>query len=343
MTQATPLGPTIRCIALDWIEAARRRRRVSFEELSHFSNFMATCLDSGLSVPSSLRTSGGRASDSILGQAAERAADSIEQGQDLAESLAPSADRFPPFYVPVIACGERAGRLEETFRYLETHCGQLVRPARAVRNLWLYPAVILAFGWVIQVVAYLAFGEIWGAIGFVWTVLRTYTPPLVIALVAFKLPQTRPLVDRLLLYVPVVGPTIREVSYNRFFHAMALLYSTAGMRVEGMIRMACGTIDNRAVREQLLAAAVQIEREATVTEAFASAAELPGEFLTTIAAGDESGKLERSFTEIAQTTAVSVSTRLAAFQEIFLRLIVLLALIAVIGTIRPLVLRHLGP
>lgn len=123
---------------------------------------------------------------------------------------------------------------------------------------------------------------------------------------------------------------------------MALLYSTAGMRVEGMIRMACGTIDNRAVREQLLAAAAQIEREATVAEAFASAAELPGEFLTTIAAGDESGKLERSFTEIAQTTAVSVTTRLAAFQEIFLRLIVLLALMAVIGTIRSLVLRHLG-
>ena len=77
-----------------------------------------------------------------------------------------------------------------------------------------------------------------------------------------------------------------------------------------------------------------------MTEAFAVTPQLPGEFLATIAAGDEGGKLQRSFTEIAQTTAVAVTTLLAAFQEIFLRLVMLSAIGAVVLTLWSLFASH---
>ena len=38
--------------------------------------------------------------------------------------------------------------------------------------------------------------------------------------------------------MPVIGPAERELTLNRFFHAMNLLYSTGGRRVEQMIHLA---------------------------------------------------------------------------------------------------------
>ena len=75
--------------------------------------------------------------------------------------------------------------------------------------------------------------------------------------------------------MPVIGPAERELTMNRFFHAMNVLYSTGGRRVEEMIRLAADSAENLALRADFLRAAEIIESGGSIGEAFSAVASIP--------------------------------------------------------------------
>lgn len=317
-------------------------QRVSFEELSRFAGNLATCLEAGIRVPDSLRTSTRSAPAAQLPRIAEAAAERGASGMELADALEPDAGRFPPFFIPVIRCGERVGRLDEALRYLEEHCRLLVRPSRAMRNTWLYPLAIVVFGSIVKIAAFVLFAPMAQTLAYTAHTLVNYCLLAAVVWLFLAVPQAKAVLDQIKLVLPVIGQVERELAANRFFHSFNMLYSTGGMRVEAMIELAARAVTNAAVRNDLLRAARAIENGSTVAEAFTAPTTLTEDQRATIAAGEEAGKLDTALATISRLTGESVQHRLKAFNEIWFRVVTLAVtfsiaatLLSLIMTIRP--------
>ncbi len=284
-------------------------------------------------MPASLRTSQSSAADSSLREIALAAADRAATGMELTAALEPWADRFPTFFLPVLRCGEQSGRADQTLRYLERHCGLLVEPARIMRNTWLVPLCILLAGAAASAMIYLVFAPLSVTFGYITRTATFYGTIAVVVAVAHYVPQIRAVVDQLKLVIPMIGPAERELAMNRFFHAMNLLYSTGGRRVEQMIRLAADSAGNAVLRRDLLRAAAVIESGGTIHEAFSAPVMIPFDYKGIILAGDEAGKLDAAFETVCRLTSEGVARHLLAFQKIFFRVVAASVIFSMAGTI----------
>ncbi len=260
------------------------------------------------------------------------AAKQTAAGTTLFEALEPHKHHFPAFVLPAIRCGEESGHLDQTLRYLENHCRLLIGPMRTMRDMWLVPLCLMLGGTVICVLAYCVLAPWQTAVQYIVNSLEFYTALAVAVAVVFWIPPLRALVETVKLAVPVIGPAERELTLNRFFHAMNLLYSTGGRRVEQMIHLAADSAGNPVLRDDFLRAAQSIESGNTIGEAFSAVENLPLDYQATIVAGDESGTLEAAFDRVCQQSGESVVSRLAAFQPVYFRIVSLAVMGSVIAT-----------
>lgn len=316
-------------------------RKITLEQLSLFSGNLATCISAGLDIPSSLATCRRSSPSPLLREILTAAASQTTQGMTLFDALKPHKPCFPAFFLPVVRCGEESGHLDGALRYLESHCRLLAGPIRTMRNTWLVPLCLMLGGTAISIAAYLLLAPRAIAIQFIVDSVRFYTVVAIAIWAVFYVPPCRTLADYARLALPVIGPAERELTMNRFFHAMNLLYSTGGRRVEGMIRLAADSAENSALHTDFLRAAEAIESGRTIGDAFAAVSSLPFPYKTVIVAGDEAGKLEDAFGEICRESGESVLTLLAGFQSVFFRIVALTVILSVTGTFYSLAfLRH---
>ena len=101
-------------------------------------------------------------------------ADCVRRGESLTSALTSSCHGLPPFFVPVIEAGEVTGRVDDSLRFLETHCRLLAHPAAAMRNVWLVPLAVIVAGTVLRFLAILCWGSWGGVLAFIWGSLTSY-------------------------------------------------------------------------------------------------------------------------------------------------------------------------
>lgn len=311
--------------------------KIPFEQLSTFVGNLSTCLTSGINVPQSLKTCTRSSPSRVLREMGPGAAERVEAGMPLSDALEPDAHCFPPFFLPVIRCGEQVGRLDEALEYLQQHCLLLVAPSKAMRNTWLFPLIIVATGSLIKMAAYVVFAPVMVALVYAARTLLDYGIVAAVLYVVYKVPQAKSIVDRAKLLVPVLGQAERELAVNRFFHAFNLVYSTGGMRVEAMIKLAAATVDNDLLRSDFLRALSVIEARGSITEAFAAVIAIAEEHKALITAGEEGGKLEEAFATISRLTGESVRHRLTMFNQIFFRIVAAMVMLSIVFTVFSLV------
>jgi type II secretory pathway component PulF len=265
----------------------------------------------------------------ILTAAAKRAA----SGMQLFEALKPDANCFPAFFLPAVRCGEEAGRLDETLRYLENHCRLLVGPARMMRNMWFAPVCLLLADTAICITAYCIMAPRAMTIAYVLDWLKFYAILAAAVVAVIYVPPLRALAETIKLFLPVIGPAERELTMNRFFHAMNVLYSTGGRRVEEMIRLAADSAENPVLRSDFLRAAERIESGGSMAESFSAVPSIPLTYRATILAGEEAGKLGDAFDSICRESGEAVVSLLAGFQPLFFRVIAGAVIASISGTI----------
>jgi len=298
-----------------------------------FAGNLATCMKAGLGVPESLETSTRSSPSLFLRGLGEAAAERVRSGQTLSEALSPGEPHFPEFFLPVIRCGERSGRLDDALRYLQDHCRLLDRPTRVMQSTYLVPLAIFFASSTICVAAHFLFAPLGQSLVYLLKTMGNYALLALVVGFVLAVPQAKSVWDSLRLALPVIGPAEREICVNRFFHALSLLYATGGIRVEEMIRFAAATVHNLTVRADLVRAAATIESGGTVAEAFADLDRLTEHEKGTLAVGETSGKLEDVFFTLCRQAAESAEHRLKLFQAMFFRVVMLSATLAVAMTL----------
>lgn len=282
---------------------------VPYEKLGRFAGNLATCLEAGVGIEKGLRSSKRSLGPTRFGGAIETAEIRVRQGATLHDALATEAAPWPPFYLPILDAGERAGRIDESLRFLERHCKLLARPATAISNAWQLPLAVMLIGTIVNLGVAAFTLPVYGVFQAVIGSLRGYAMLAVIAIVLVA-PPFRLLVDPLKLKLPWLGEAERELAMSRFFQVFAMLYATGGRRVESMIRFAASSVSNVAVRKDLLQAAAQIEQGETLSQAFEATRYVTPSEKEVITDGDVAGKLEQAFERIAYETGESLSFRM---------------------------------
>lgn len=307
-------------------------RGSDYRILTQFSHDFGTCVRTSSDVARGLELCVRPIRRTPIGRAWADSANRIRQGQTLTESMQPARESLPAFYLPVVSAGEESGRLVETFEYLERHCRLLTGPATTIRNLWVYPLVILLAGSALRILLLAGSGSILEAISLFFSELFGWLQ-LALMLAIVLLSPARYFLDRIRLSIPWIGELEREIAIHRFFRVMSLVYSVSGHRVEEMIRTSAATVGNRAARIDLQKAAAAIEKQATVSEAFRKVPLLNGQEKSAIEIADFSGTLEQCFEHLSDTAAHSMVAKINLMQPILVRIAMALVVVSILTTL----------
>jgi type IV pilus assembly protein PilC len=311
-----------------------------YDQIASFAGNLSTCLAAGVEIGRAVRTSSGALAKST--PQFREVWSRVEQGEPLSDALRVIEGRLPAFVIPVVQCGELTGRLDQALQFLADHCRMLHRPSEAIRNAWLLPLAIFFGGKVLSVVLLLLFGS-WSSTVSATGDLLASCGSLAAVVILITVTPIKLLFDQAKLMVPVIGSVERELAVNRFLHVFSMLYGSGGQRVEKMIRHACQTITNHWLRQDLLRAAAQIERGASLSEAFAKTTTLTRDEQSELEAGDLAGRLAETSTRIAERVGESAATKLTWITHVTFRVTMGMVAFSVAGTILPLlILARLG-
>jgi type IV pilus assembly protein PilC len=121
-----------------------------------------------------------------------------------------------------------------------------------------------------------------------------YVPALVILGIICLTPKQgilRFILDTILLYTPVIGKGVRELSLSRYCKVFAIMYK-AGVPILECARMATDSAGNAVMRQRLAGAYEKARTGEEMSKGFNRL--LPAEFISIWEVGEESGELDES-------------------------------------------------
>jgi len=307
--------------------------KIDSRTLSLFADGMARCLAAGLPPRRALELSRfdrrSKAMEALIRVARQR----CDQGMSVAEALEPGRKALPHYFLPVIRAGEAGGRLVEAFQLLYQHCQRIAPSARLVRNTWLYPLILVMFGWIIRIGIFLYFGRPAVAAHFFWSSFGASSLLVLAGWLLLKLPPVKAGIDRLLLQIPVMRETELGLGQVLFFSTFRLAYEAGGLGVVTMFDLASETIRNSAIRQDWQKARPVLEQHGTFAEAFGQLTLLEDCFKGMIATGSASGKLDQTLTQLVALVTQQLEFTLQTFNNIFQRVVAFCVAMSIVETV----------
>ena len=307
--------------------------KIDGQTLSLFADGMATCLSAGLPPQRALELNRFEKQSRALGKLVDVARQRCDQGMPLSEALEPGRKFLPHYFLPVIRAGEAGGRLVEAFQLLGRHSRRIAPSVRLLRNTWLYPLILVAFGWVVRIGIFLYFGKAAAAWQFL---LGSFgiTSLLVLAVwLLLKRREVKDAVDSLLLQLPVVREAELGMGKVLFFSTFRLIYEAGGLGVVTMFDLAAETIRNSAIRRDWLKARPVLEEHGSFADAFGQLNLLEDRFKGMIATGSVSGRLDETLAKLVSLETLDLEFRLQAFNNVFQRIVAFCVAMSIVETI----------
>jgi general secretion pathway protein F len=279
--------------------------RMPTKRLAALCQHLATALTAGIDV----RTAWAREAEQARGPAARQhlaaISAAVNQGASVAAVVAAGGKFFPRLFREMVEVGEQSGHLAEIFAQLAEHYrGQLrlrrdflSAIARPVLELAIALAVVGALIWVTGLIGIdiLGFGLVGdrglsiyvaglaAAGGLLWLVIRAVSRGLV---------WTRP-IQRAVLRLPVLGPALQTLALARLAWSMHLTMN-AGMDLRKGLRLSLRNTYNARYTDCIERIDAGIAGGNSLYEVFREAGCFPHDFLDSLQAGEQSGKLVES-------------------------------------------------
>ncbi|HUX90854.1 MAG TPA: type II secretion system inner membrane protein GspF [Gallionellaceae bacterium] len=292
----------------------RLRRGISSAQLSMLTRQLATLLEAGLTLESSLSALIEQSEDESVHQILAGVRSELLAGHTLAQAMGQYQSVFPDIYRALVKAGEASGELGHVMLRLAdyTESRQVLR--QKVVLAFVYPAIVTV----------VAFAVVLG--------LLIYVVPQVVS-VFQQSQQTLPLLTRMLiglssalqaawlylllalagagfiarallrreeirfqwhlrlLRLPMLGRLIRGLNTARMASTLAIL-AGSGVPLLVSLQAAAGVVTNLPMRHALEEAAKKVREGVTLSRALAASGLFPPILVHLIASGESSGKLD---------------------------------------------------
>jgi type IV pilus assembly protein PilC len=333
-----------------------QRKSVKPKTLMIFTRQLATLIDAGLPLLRGLNVLAKQERDSVLKNAINRVADSVQGGSTFSEGLAQHPRLFDDLYVNMVRAGEVGGVLELVLIRLAEFQEKAQKVKNKVVAAMVYPIIVLllALGIMIFLLIFIVprfetiFHDMLGdkplpaitlfVIGISdfmqkhWAVLLGVIVALFAAgKVAARTRTGRAVLDRMKLRAPLFGDLIRKTSISRFSRTLGTLV-TSGVPILQALNITRETAGNMVIARAISQVHDSVKEGESITQPLETSGAFPPMVISMIDVGEETGQLPEMLLKIAEVYDDEVDNSVAALTSLLEPvMIVLLALI--VGTI----------
>jgi type II secretory pathway component PulF len=310
--------------------------QISTKQLEGLCRRLGMALEAGVDVRTALKREAERASGFTARRRLHAMSEAVEQGASLAESLEYTDTFFPEMFHAVVRVGEETGHLAESLRQLADHYDGQIRLRRRFLAAIAWPLIelaisVLAIGfliWVLGVIGQstgrptdiLGYGLV-GTRGLV--VYATFITIVAIGVLCVIHAIRRGMVwvkpvQRLALKLPGIGKPLETIALARLTWALNLTFNS-GMDVRRALRLSLEATRNARFTDQIRPIDAAVEGGSSLYYAFSETQAFPPDFLDSLHAAEESGKLVESMAHLSgqyqdqAEAALGVLTTIAGF------------------------------
>lgn len=322
------------------------------KDVEFFTAEMALLLHSGLKVDRGLTILRNNVEKPALQNLLDSVYQDVKQGLTLSSSLA-KFSVFDALYIGLLRIAEETGELAATFERLAFELKYQLELANKVKQALIYPSVILAvcvlalvfiFNFVVPNLTSLFSAQddlplYTVALLNVSQFMQDFQLYLLVLLLGagFLLYQQRNsawverLVDTMRDRLPVVSSANLLVERIRFNAALATMLSS-GVAIDRALKLAQGTLRSKSLRHEVGVACESVQRGEGLAQSMSETRIYPPYYASLLSIGEESGKLERVFTEIADRSRTDFYNWVTRFTTL-LEPILILVMGTIVGTV----------
>lgn len=311
-----------------------RIRKVKSEQLAAFCWQLATMLEGGLSITSSIQTIAEDAGNPYFEHILMQAASDLEQGQTFSQAIAQYPTVFNHMARAMVMAGETSGSLVSSMQHLAAYYQERDKLTKKVRGAMAYPIFVVVFI-VLIVIALMTFiiprfeimfeqfkGELPAFTRGFMAVYHGIVGNLLYILVGLALAgvgtflfartrRGRDLLCRLELSLPVLGQIKRMAFVSIFCRTLSLLVS-AGVSVLDAYRILADMTHNHLLSSAVLEARRQMTEGQDMATSLESTGVFPGVAVKMTQIGEQSGSLVSVMMKTSEFYSRKVEEKISA-------------------------------
>lgn len=323
---------------------------VKLQEILMFTHQLSAMFSSGIPLSKSLQSIARDAKNKHLQNLITEIYRSIEAGEDLSQAMSRYPEVFDDLYVNLVRSGEASGTLSiilvQLVSYLERHLEIKGKVKAAIT----YPLIIICFALLVIGTLILVivpkFALIYKRLNaplplptkillhgseiirqhFILAIIALMTLFL-IGFVSFQTEKIAFLWDKIKLKIPIFGPLIIKSILAKFTKTLSVLLHS-GMPIIQSIQIGSKSVGNLYLQYILQNCTIDIQKGASISQAFSRSGAFPDLLVQMISSGEESGTLHVMLDKTSYFYQQQVNSTVTALTSIIEPI-----LIIIIGTI----------
>lgn len=341
-------------------------KKVKTKDLTIFTRQLSTMISAGVPLNRSFYTLQEQTDNQYFKTVIGDIAKQIEGGVSIGDALKKYPDVFDEVYINMVIAGEAGGILDKILKRLATQLEKNQAIKKKIKSATTYPKVvfgitIIAFIVVMNVIVpkigamLLELGGPDAELPVLTRVMiaisdfsKKYAVLIIIAaaIVTFfirryiKTPKGKYKYHALLLRIPVLKDVITKVAIARFSRTFSSLMSS-GVSVIEAIEITAGSIGNKVLEKELLAAANDVKAGKQLSEPILNSPHYPAIVGQMLAIGEETGETDTILVKIADFYEEEVDATIESLSSI-LEPMMIVILGAMVGLVAASVMGPLG-
>ena len=292
------------------------------KDLQIFTRQLATMIAAGLPLVQCLDILANQTENKAFKKVLSSVKNSVEQGATFSDALRRHPKVFDELYVNLVGAGEIGGILDTILNRLAVYIEKAVKLKGQLKSAMYYPTgiMVVAIGVIcvmlIKVIPTFEkmFKDLGNAKlpaptlfvvkishGFInnWYLIFGTMIGIVVGLsLARRTEQGRELIDRVLLRIPIVGPTLRKIIVARFTRTLGTLLAS-GVPILDALDICAKTAGNKVVEHALLRAKSKIAEGHNMADPLAESKVFPTMVVQMIGVGEQTGAMDAMLQKIA--------------------------------------------
>ena len=286
-----------------------------------FARQFSTMIDAGLPIVQCLDILYNQQEKKSFKNMLREIKESVESGSTLADALKKYPRYFDDLFVNMIAAGEAGGILDTILKRLSGYMEKAAKLKSKVKGAMTYPIVTLIIAFIVLAVILVfvipVFQQMFADFGkalplptqivvsmsnFVKSKILYILGFIILFVIAFrrfyKTPKGRIVVDKLVLFLPVVGMLIRKVAVAKFTRTMGTMLSS-GVAILDALDITAKTSGNKTIEGALYDVRSSIAEGQTMAEPLSDSGVFPPMVCQMISVGESTGALDAMLSKIA--------------------------------------------
>lgn len=340
--------PFVKSPFMENVKTGMRRfgSSIRLQDLLMFTNQLAAMFGSGISISKSIQSIAIDTRNRALQGVITDIYRSIEAGDDLSQAMSRHPAVFDDLYVNLIRSGEVSGTLAIILPQLASYLEKSIEIRGKLKAAVFYPLTIICFAILVisSLIIFIVpkFEVIYERLKAPLplptrillggsNLLRQHFILIILSLVAlfacsYLLLQTKQMRvwwDKTKLRFPIIGPILLKGTLSKFSKTLSVLLHS-GMPIIQSIQIVSDSVGNRYLKEVLDVSTVDIQKGASVSQAFSGSRAFPDLIIQMISTGEESGTLHIMLEKTSDFYQQQVSSSVSALTSIIEPLLIII-------------------